>query len=125
VAVLNPRRRTPSLAAAIGVGVCLVLAAGSAVGERAERAKLHRRLTLVHRERDVKLSRASPRRAPQTAVIINKEDSPDADYSGDIGPLVYTADGTFALSPASFIEVGVNAPGSDCFFLGSLENIGH
>jgi hypothetical protein len=38
---------------------------------------------------------------------------------------VYTSDGTFALSPTSIVEVGVNPPGSDCFVLGLLQNIGH
>jgi hypothetical protein len=61
--------------------------------------------------------------ASSAAVIVNKQDNSDAAYSA-IAPLVYTQDGSFALSPTSFVEVGANAPGSDCFFIGLLQNVG-
>jgi hypothetical protein len=61
--------------------------------------------------------------ASSLAVSVSQEDSPSAEY-GATAPLVYTPNGTFALSPTSLIEVGTNAPGSDCFFIGLLQNVG-
>jgi hypothetical protein len=61
--------------------------------------------------------------ASSPAVSVNKFDSALSGYSPS-APLVYTQDETFALSPTSYVDVGTNAPGSDCFFLGLLQNIG-
>jgi hypothetical protein len=61
--------------------------------------------------------------ASSAAAVVSQEDSVSAEYSA-VAPLAYTSDGRFALSPSSLVEVGTNAPGSDCFFIGLLQNVG-